>query len=105
MLPRGQPQVTTSRAHLASAVALPRATSWARLRTLRQLCSRMKTSAPRWSKALKSAALQAISSCTQGNDWAPREPASFQEFRAAQSRQACPEEAQEPSWGTAKTAL
>ena len=51
MLPRGQPQVTTSRAHWAPAVTLPCATSLARLCTLRQPCASRKTvaAAPFWS--------------------------------------------------------
>eukprot|EP00964_Phaeocystis_antarctica_P075662 scaffold46716_cov72-Phaeocystis_antarctica.AAC.10 len=51
MLPRGQPQVTTSRTHWAPAVTLPCATSLARLCTLRQPCASRKTvaAAPVWS--------------------------------------------------------
>eukprot|EP00964_Phaeocystis_antarctica_P109833 scaffold74249_cov69-Phaeocystis_antarctica.AAC.1 len=60
---------------------------------------------PEWSKAVKSATLKAASSSTRGSGWAPSGSASFWECRAAQSRQARPEEAQEPSSGTAKTAL
>eukprot|EP00964_Phaeocystis_antarctica_P078999 scaffold49166_cov58-Phaeocystis_antarctica.AAC.1 len=56
---------------------------------------------PEWSTAGASAALKAAS-CS---GWAPRGPASFWECRAAQSRQARPGEAQEPSWGAAKRAL
>ena len=37
-----------------------------------------------------------------GSGWVPSGLASSWEYRAAQSRQARPEEAQEPSWGTAK---
>jgi len=37
--------------------------------------------------------------------WAPSGPASPWECRATQSRLSRPEEAQEPSWGTAKGAL
>ena len=52
-------------------------------------------------KAVKSAALEAASSSTRGSGWALGRPASSWECRAAQSRQARPEEeAQEPSWGT-----
>ena len=60
---------------------------------------------PGWSKAVESAALEAASSTTRGDGWAPSGPASFWESRAAQSRQARPEKAQEPSWGSAKGAL
>eukprot|EP00964_Phaeocystis_antarctica_P013597 scaffold7457_cov62-Phaeocystis_antarctica.AAC.2 len=60
---------------------------------------------PEWSKAVESAAWEAARSSTRGSDWALRGPASPWECRAAQSRQECPEEAQEPSWGTAQTAL
>eukprot|EP00964_Phaeocystis_antarctica_P013141 scaffold7206_cov57-Phaeocystis_antarctica.AAC.2 len=60
---------------------------------------------PAWSKAVTSAALEAARSSNRGSGWAPRGPASSWECRAAQSRQARPEEAQEPSWGTAKGAL
>eukprot|EP00964_Phaeocystis_antarctica_P013008 scaffold7127_cov21-Phaeocystis_antarctica.AAC.1 len=52
------------------------------------------------------AALEAASSSTRGSGWAPSGPASCpgcaEPPRAAQSRQACPVEAQEPSWGPAK---
>ena len=41
------------------------------------------------------------SSSRRGNGWAPSGPASPWECRATQSRQARPEEAQEPSWGAA----
>eukprot|EP00964_Phaeocystis_antarctica_P039296 scaffold22481_cov49-Phaeocystis_antarctica.AAC.1 len=57
---------------------------------------------PGWSKAGTSAGLEAASSSSRGSGWAPRGPASPWEYRAAQSRQARPEEAQEPSWGTGK---
>eukprot|EP00964_Phaeocystis_antarctica_P019634 scaffold10832_cov45-Phaeocystis_antarctica.AAC.5 len=57
---------------------------------------------PEWSKAVKSAALEAASSSTRGSGWALGGPASCWECRAAQNRQARPEEAQEPSFGTAK---
>ena len=61
---------------------------------------------PERSKAVKSAALVATSSTsTRGGGWAPTSWVSPWECRAAQSRQAYPEEAQEPSWGTAKGAL
>ena len=56
-------------------------------------------------KAAKSATLEAASSSTRGSGWAPTGPASSWECRAAQSRQARPEEAQEPSSGTAQTAV
>eukprot|EP00964_Phaeocystis_antarctica_P139391 scaffold104173_cov48-Phaeocystis_antarctica.AAC.1 len=52
---------------------------------------------PEWSKAVTSAALKAVSSSTRGSGWARSGPASSWECRAAQSRQACPEEAQAPS--------
>ena len=50
----------------------------------------------------KWAALEAAGSGSRGSGWAPSGPASSWECRAAQSRQARPEEAQEPSWGAAK---
>ena len=56
-------------------------------------------------KAVESAALEAASSRTRGSGWAPSGPASSWEYRAAQSRQARPEEAREPSWDAAKGAL
>ena len=49
------------------------------------------------SKAVTSAALEAASSSTRGGGWGPSGPASFWESRAAKSRLARPEEAQEPS--------
>ena len=52
-----------------------------------------------------SAALEAARSSTRGGGWALSVPASAWECRAAQSREARPEEAQEPSCGTAKGAL
>ena len=55
--------------------------------------------------AVKSRALEAASSSTRGSGWAPRGPASPWEYQAAQSRQARPEEAQEPSWNSAKGPL
>eukprot|EP00964_Phaeocystis_antarctica_P062238 scaffold37273_cov56-Phaeocystis_antarctica.AAC.5 len=61
--------------------------------------------APEWSKAAKSATLEAASSSTRCSGWVPSGWASSWECRAAQSRQARPEEAQEPSSGTAKTAV
>ena len=60
---------------------------------------------PEWSKAVKSAALEAASASTRGSGWAPSGSASPWECRAARSRQARPEEAQEPSWGAAKGLL
>ena len=51
---------------------------------------------------MKSAALEAAGSSSRGSGWAPSGPASAWECRAAQSRQARPEEAQEPSWGAAR---
>ena len=54
---------------------------------------------PGWSKPMKWAALEAASSSTRGSGWALSGPASPWECRAAQSRQARLEEAQEPSWG------
>eukprot|EP00964_Phaeocystis_antarctica_P087770 scaffold55781_cov36-Phaeocystis_antarctica.AAC.1 len=47
----------------------------------------------------------AASSSTRGSGGAPTGPASSWERRAVQSRQARPEEAQEPSWGAAQEAL
>ena len=49
-----------------------------------------------------SATLEAAGSSTRGSGWGHSGLASFWERRAAQSRQARPEEAREPSWGTAK---
>ena len=46
---------------------------------------------PKWSKAVKSATLEAASSSTRGSGWAPSGPASFWEYRTAQSRQLRPE--------------
>ena len=46
---------------------------------------------PGWSKAVKSAAVEAARSSTRGRGWAPSGPASSWECRAAQSRQARPE--------------
>eukprot|EP00964_Phaeocystis_antarctica_P024047 scaffold13457_cov56-Phaeocystis_antarctica.AAC.4 len=63
------------------------------------------TSWPAWSRAVKSAALEAASSSTRGSGWAPSGSASSWECRAVGSRQARPEEAQAPSWGAAKGAL
>ena len=57
------------------------------------------------SNAAKWAALESASSSPSSSGLAPSGPASSRECRAAQRRQACPEEAQEPSWGTAKGAL
>eukprot|EP00964_Phaeocystis_antarctica_P136022 scaffold100416_cov33-Phaeocystis_antarctica.AAC.1 len=62
-------------------------------------------SPPAWSKTVRSATLEAARSSTRGSGWVPSGLASSRECRAAQSRQAGPEEAQEPSWGTAKAAL
>eukprot|EP00964_Phaeocystis_antarctica_P091265 scaffold58506_cov33-Phaeocystis_antarctica.AAC.1 len=53
---------------------------------------------PEGPKAVESAALEAASSSNRGSGWAPRVPASSWECRAAQSRQARPEEAHEASW-------
>ena len=58
--------------------------------------------APGWSEAVESAALEAAGSSTRGSGWASSGLASSWECQAAQSRQACPEEAQQPSWGTAE---
>jgi len=49
---------------------------------------------------VQSAALEADGSSSRGRGGAPSGPASSWECRAALSRQACPEEAHEPSWGT-----
>ena len=38
----------------------------------------------------------------ESSGWAPSGSANSWECRAAQGRQKCPEEAQEPTWGTAK---
>ena len=58
---------------------------------------------PGWSRlrAMEWAALEAAGSSTRGSGWALSGPTSPWECRAAQSRQARPEEAQEPSWGNA----
>eukprot|EP00964_Phaeocystis_antarctica_P009505 scaffold5152_cov56-Phaeocystis_antarctica.AAC.1 len=56
-------------------------------------------------KRSESAALEAARPSTKGGGWAPSGWASPWERRAAQSRQARPEEAQAPGWGTAKGAL
>eukprot|EP00964_Phaeocystis_antarctica_P143565 scaffold109133_cov68-Phaeocystis_antarctica.AAC.1 len=45
--------------------------------------------------------LEAAGSSTRGGGGALSGPASSWECRAAQSRQACPEEAQESTWGAA----
>ena len=58
-----------------------------------------------WKWAALEAALEAASSSIRGSGWAPSGPASCWECRAAQSRQARPAKAQEPSWGAAKGAL
>eukprot|EP00964_Phaeocystis_antarctica_P155088 scaffold124069_cov69-Phaeocystis_antarctica.AAC.1 len=56
-------------------------------------------------KAVESSALQAASSSTRDSGGAPIGPAPPSECRDSQSRQARPEEAPQPSWGTAKEAL
>ena len=59
------------------------------------------TAEPAWSKAVTSAAWEAAGSSTRGSSgWVPSKPASLWECRAAQSRQACNEEVEEPWWGT-----
>eukprot|EP00964_Phaeocystis_antarctica_P055825 scaffold32870_cov36-Phaeocystis_antarctica.AAC.1 len=60
--------------------------------------------APGWSNAVNLAALEAAGSSSRGSGCALSGPACSWVPRAAQSRQARPEEAQEPSWGTAKGA-
>ena len=55
---------------------------------------------PGGSTVVTSAALEAANSSPRGSGWAPSGPASAWECRAALSRQARPEEAQEPSGGT-----
>eukprot|EP00964_Phaeocystis_antarctica_P003643 scaffold1958_cov35-Phaeocystis_antarctica.AAC.2 len=60
---------------------------------------------PGWSTAVEWATLEAASSSTRGSGGALSGPASFWECRAAYRAAARPEEAQEPSWGTAKGAL
>ena len=60
---------------------------------------------PEWSKAVESAALVAARSSTRGSGWPPSGWASSWECQAAQSRQVRLDEAQEPSWDTAKEAL
>jgi hypothetical protein len=50
-------------------------------------------------------ALEVSDSSSRGSGGALRRPASPWEGRAAQRRQARPEEEQEPSWGAAKGAL
>eukprot|EP00964_Phaeocystis_antarctica_P002620 scaffold1371_cov55-Phaeocystis_antarctica.AAC.4 len=56
-------------------------------------------------KAVKWAALEAARSSPRGGGWALSGPAFSWECRAARSRQARSEEAQEPSWGTARRAV
>ena len=81
--------------HTSACLSSPSSVRWMRLQK-----------ASTWrSKAVESAALEAASSRTRGSGWAPSGPASSWEYRAAQSRQARPEEAQEPSWDAAKGAL
>ena len=58
--------------------------------------------APAWSRAGEWAVLEAASSSTRGSGWAPSGRASPWECRAAQNRQARPEEVQGPSWANAK---
>ena len=59
---------------------------------------------PGLSKAVKWATLGAAHSSTRGSGWAlsGRVSPYLGVYRASQSRQARPEEAQKPSWGTAK---
>ena len=54
---------------------------------------------PGWSKAVKWAPLEAASASSCGGGRGPSGWASLWECRAAQSRQARPEEPQEPGWG------
>eukprot|EP00964_Phaeocystis_antarctica_P128912 scaffold92732_cov59-Phaeocystis_antarctica.AAC.1 len=61
--------------------------------------------APEWSKAVESAPVEAAGSSIRGGGRALRGPTSPRECRAAQSRQAGLDEAQEASWGTAKGPL
>ena len=56
-------------------------------------------------RQVESATLEAARSSTRGGGWGPSGWASLWEYRAAQSRQARPEEAQGASWGTAKGSL
>eukprot|EP00964_Phaeocystis_antarctica_P065489 scaffold39525_cov55-Phaeocystis_antarctica.AAC.3 len=65
----------------------------------------MRPCRPGWSKAVTLAVLEAAGSSTRGSGWAPGGLGLLLGEHAAQSRQARPEEAQEPSWGTAKGAL
>ncbi len=58
---------------------------------------------PKWSKAVKWAALEAAGLSTRGSGWDPSGQASSWECQAAQGRQARPDEAQELSWATANT--
>eukprot|EP00964_Phaeocystis_antarctica_P001686 scaffold881_cov65-Phaeocystis_antarctica.AAC.3 len=64
---------------------------------------RPKGSGISYGRAVQSATLEAASSSSRGSGWAPSGPASpLWECRAARSRQARPEEAQEPSSGAVK---
>ena len=67
--------------------------------------SERRSAYTRQSEAVRSAAVEAASSSARGSGWALSGPASSWECRAAQSRQVRPEEAQEPSLGTAKGGL
>ena len=59
--------------------------------------------APTRSKAVESVTLEPAGSCSRGSGWACSGSASSWECRiTAQSRQARQEEAQQPSWGSAK---
>ena len=60
---------------------------------------RASCAVPEWSKAVESAPLEAASSSTLGSGWALSGLGSPWEYRAAQSRQVCPEEAHEPKLG------
>ena len=61
--------------------------------------------APGWSNAVKWPTLEAASSSPRGGGWAPSGWVSLSEYRAAQSRQARPEEAQGASWALPRRAL
>ena len=61
--------------------------------------------APGRSNAVKWPTLEAASSSPRGGGWAPSGWASLSEYRAAQSRQARPEEAQGASWALPRRAL
>eukprot|EP00964_Phaeocystis_antarctica_P048624 scaffold28150_cov60-Phaeocystis_antarctica.AAC.2 len=64
-----------------------------------------EAAAPGWSNAVELTTLETAGASTRGSGWVSSGSASSWECRAAQSRLARTEEAQEPSWGAAKAAL